>query len=94
MSNAPRDNNSRPSIICASSADGLIIVPIKANPSNNNGLKVDDNTTGSDNGNNGGIAMLDENGVNVWIAMSSDGSDNIVEVYGDAGTGKVLINSN
>ena len=92
MSNAPRDNNGRPAIICASSADGKTIVQIKANPIGH-GLKVDNNTTGSDNGNNSGIAIEDENQVNVWIALASDGSGTLVEVYGDAATGKVLVNS-
>ncbi len=92
MSNAVHDSNGRSTIICAASTDGVTIVPIKANPMNH-GLKIDDNTTGSDNGNNGGNAMIDENSVNVWIAESSANDGSIVEVYGDIATGKVLINS-
>lgn len=91
MSNAQHDQNGRASIICASSLDGVTIVPIKADPTTH-GLKIDDNTTGSDNGNNSGIAIVDENSVAVWTALSSTGDGSIVEVYGDASTGKVLIN--
>lgn len=93
MSNAYRDENNRPTIICVSNADGLTIVPIVAS-STNHALQVEDNTTGSDNGNNQDNAMLDENSVPVWTALSSDGDGSIVEVYADQLTGKVLINSN
>lgn len=93
MSNAPIDQNSRPAIICASQDDGTTIVPITANPSNH-ALSVMDGSTGSDNGNNSGNAKLDENSHPVWIAESSDGSGEIIEVYGDEATGSVLINSN
>jgi hypothetical protein len=91
MSNAKHDSNGRPTVICASSADGLTIVPIYVNVSNNNGLMIDDNTTGSNNGNNSGNAIVDENGVAVWTALSSTGDGSIVEVYGSSN--KVLINS-
>lgn len=93
MSNASRDENSRIAIIAASNLDGTTIVPIKANPTNH-ALKVEDATGGSDNGNNSGVAMLDENGIPVWTALSSDGSGTIIEVYGDPVTGKLLVNSN
>lgn len=90
--NAKKDENGRPTIICASSSDGVTIIPIQANPVGH-GIVYDDNTTGSDNGNNNGKAVLDENGVSVMIAESSDGSGNLIEVYGDANTGKILIDS-
>ena len=93
MTDAYRDENSRPTLICASSADGQTIVQIVADPTTH-GLKVDDNTTGSDNGNNGGSAMLDQNGVPVMTALSSDGDGAIVEVYGDPATNSILIDSN
>lgn len=92
MSNAPIDSNNRPAIICASKLDGVTIVPIKADPATH-GLKNDDNTTGSNNGNNNGVAMLDESSNQVWVAESSAGNGAIVEVYGDISNGKVLINS-
>lgn len=92
MSNAKLDQNSRPSIICASKDDGTTIVPIIANPTTHE-ISVDDASTGTDNGNNGGAAMLDENGIPVWTALASDGSGTIVEVYADPATGKLLVDS-
>lgn len=92
MANAPIDSSNRPAIICASSLDGTTIVPIKSNPSTH-AITVDDNTTGSNNGNNNGVAMLDENSNQVWIAESSAGNGAIVEIYGNASNGKVLVNS-
>lgn len=92
MANAKKDENSRPAVILASENDGVTIVPLKADPTSH-GIEVDDNTGGSDNGNNKGNAMLDQNSVPVWTALSSAGDGAIVEVYGDPATGKVLINS-
>lgn len=92
MSNALHDENSRPTIICASSTNGTDVVQVCAEV--NHSLCVDDNTTGSDNGNNDGNAMLDENSVPVWLVESSDGSGDLIEVYADPATGKVLINKN
>lgn len=92
MSNAGEDANYRPTLICASKADGVTIVPILANPTSH-GVLNDDGTTGSDNGNNGGNSMTDGNMVSVAIALSSDGSGRIIEVYGDISNGKLLINS-
>ncbi len=89
--NAKMDENNRPTIIAVSSSDGITIKQGKANPTNNS-LKVDNNTTGSDNGNNSGNAMLDENSVPVWTALSSAGDGSIVEVYADA-EGQILIDS-
>ena len=88
--NSKLDENSRPTIICASSADGVTIVPIYAN----GGLFVEDDTIGSDNGNNQGSAMLDENSIPVWTAESSTGDGSIVEVYANPVTNSILINSN
>lgn len=93
MSNAGHDENGRTTIICASSADGVTIVPILADPTTHS-LLNDDNTTGNDSGNNSGVAILDQNSVPVWTALSSNGDGTIIEVYGDAATGKVLIDSN
>jgi hypothetical protein len=92
MSNAGHDSNSRPTLICASKLDGVTIVPIKADPTTH-GVKNDDGATGTDNGNNGGNAMMDENMVSVATALSSDGSGRIIEIYGDASNGKLLIKS-
>lgn len=94
MANSPKDQNGRNGITCASSSNGTTIVVVTANPSNNNALSVDDASTGSDNGNNGGNAMLDENSVAVWTALSSVDGTSIIEVYADPVTKKLLIDSN
>jgi hypothetical protein len=103
MANAYRDENSIATLIAASSADGETIVRVTADPTNH-ALTVDDNTTGTDNGNNQGSAMRDENDIPVLIAVSSatatvNGVDYIegvtpVEVYADAASGALLIDSN
>lgn len=83
--NSKLDENSRPTIICASKNDGVTIVPIQADPITH-ALMVETSVGGSDNGNNGNNAMLDENSIPVWTALSSDGSGEIIEVYGDNGS--------
>ncbi len=93
MANAKHDENDRPTLIAASNADGVAIVAVTANPANH-GLSVDDGTSGSDNGNNSGNAMIDENSVAVLTALSSDDDGTIIEVYADPATGKLLIDSN
>lgn len=90
--NAYRDENNRPTII-ATSTDGTAIVRAVASSSSHR-LSVDDGTSGSDNGNNSGIANLDQNSVPVWTALSSVGDGTLVEVYADPVTGKLLVNSN
>lgn len=85
------DENGRATIIAASSNDGVTIVPAVANPSNH-GLRINDASTGSDNGNNEDNAMLDENSVAVWTALDSNG--NLVEIYGNPATNAILIDSN
>ncbi len=84
--NALKDNNGRPAIIAVSNADGKTIQRIYANDV----LLVDDNTTGSDLGNNQGNALIDESGVSVLLAESTLG---LVELYTTI-NGELLINSN
>lgn len=86
------DENGRPTIIAVSNADGLTIVPIYAKPSNNK-LYVHNGVGGTDYGNNLGNAMLDENSVPVWTALSSDGDGSIVEVYADPATNRILVDN-
>lgn len=93
MSNAQHDQNNRPTAIAVSSSDGRTIVQLQANPVNH-ALEIDDDTTGSDNGNNEGSAMIDENCISVFMAESSDGSGDLIEVYADPLTNKLLIDSN
>lgn len=92
MSNAGHDQNGRPTIICASKNDGTTIVPILASASTHS-LMTQDGTGQTNNGNNGGNAMEDENGVVVWTALSSANNGAIIEVYGDPTTGAVLISN-
>ncbi len=93
MVNAYRDENNRPTMTAILNSDGLSITAVKANPATNNSLKVDDNTTGTDQGNHGGVAKIDENGVSVMTVLSSDNDGTIIELYVDS-DGKLLIDSN
>jgi len=88
-----KDENGRNSITCASSTNGTDIVVICANPVTH-GVCIEDASTGSDNGNNGNNAMIDENGVAVWYALSSVDGTSLVEVYANPLTNKILIDSN
>lgn len=90
--NAQRDENHIPTLIATLNTDGSTIIPVQVNALNN-GLRIDDDTTGSDSGNNGDIANRDENHVPVLIALSSVDGVTPVEVYADS-NGKLLINSN
>lgn len=92
MTNARIDQNNRPTMIATLNTNGKSIVRITANVSSNNGMSINDNTTGSDNGNNSGVANLDENSNPVMTALSSAGDGTLVEVYADS-TGHLLINS-
>ncbi len=91
MANAYKDENNVSTLIAASNLDGITPIRVLANPSNH-ALKVDDNTTGSDNGNNDGNATRDENDVPVLLAVSSVDGFTPVEVYADA-DGNLLIDS-
>lgn len=103
MVNAYLDENSVPTLIAASNADGKTIVRVEVDPTNH-GLSVDDDTTGSDAGNNKNNAARDENNRPVLIAVASEtitvnGVNFIegvtpVEVYADPATGELLIDSN
>ena len=88
MSNAKRDENNVPTLIC-SQTDGATIVRIKVNPANN-GLKISDGTTGSDNGPVN--ALRDENSVHVLMAVSSVDGVTPVAVYADS-NGNILTQS-
>lgn len=91
--NAKKDDNGRAIAIAVSSANGETITPVYADPTDHS-LAVDDDTGGTDNGNHGGIAMVDENGTAVLTALSSDDDGTIIELYVDPLTKKLLINSN
>lgn len=93
MANAKLDQNSRPTVIAASSADGMTVKQAVADMSSHR-LLASNASTGTDNGNNLGNAMLDENSIPVWTAKASDGSGSIIEIYADPSTGAILIDSN
>jgi hypothetical protein len=84
--NAKHDENSVPTVIAASKNDGRTI----ANPSNN-ALNVSDGNTGTDYGRS--VAIIDENGVSVIMAVSSTDGVTPVEIYADPVNGKLLIQS-
>ena len=86
------DENSRTTILGTLDSDGISIVQVKVNPVNH-ALKISDDTTGSDNGNNNGVANLDQNSRPVWTALSSAEDGTLVEVYADV-NGNLLVNSN
>lgn len=92
MANAKKDENGRNTLTAVSSSDGVTIIAVQANPANS-ALSVSNAGTGSDAGNNGGVAMIDENGVPVMTALSSNGDGTIIEVYADPLTSKLLIKS-
>lgn len=93
MTNAKHDANTRPTAIAVSNNDGTSIIALEANPTTHY-LKASDGTTGTDEGNNNGVAMIDENGVAVMTALASDGSGQIIELYADPLTKALLINLN
>ena len=91
MTNAQRDSNNVPTLIGVLNSDGNTIVRVKVNVSSNNSLKVDNASTGSDNGPT--RALRDENMVPTLIAVSSVDGITPVAVYTDV-NGNLLIDSN
>jgi len=91
MSNAKKDNNGVSTLLGVLDSDGDTLMCVKVNPSSNNALQVEDNTTGSDNGPS--ISPRDDNFVPALIAVSSVDGVTPVVVYADS-NGKLLIDSN
>ncbi len=101
MAQASRDGNNVPTLLGASSSDGITPVRIKVNPVNH-ALVIDDASSGTDHG--VANAVRDQNFVPVLLAVSSTtatvGGINYiqgvtpVEVYGVAATGALLVDSN
>lgn len=89
--NAKKDENGVSTILGVLDTDGETLVRVKVNVGSNNSLKVDDNTTGSDNGPD--ISPRDENFVPALIAVSSVDGVTPVVVYTDS-NGHLLIDSN
>lgn len=87
---APRDENHVPTILGTLNTDGITPVSIKVSPSTF-GIKVDDNTTGSDHP--ATTAARDANRVpTIWGVSSADGVTP-VSIYTDS-SGNLLIDSN
>lgn len=93
MADAKRDNNQVSTITAASNADGATPVLIKIDSTDGHGVRVDDNTTGSDLSNDNN-ADRDSNGFPVILGVSSADGITPVEIYADPATGKLLIDSN
>lgn len=91
MANAYIDENNKATLTGALNTDGSTPTPVSANPTSHS-LKVDDASTGSDNGNNGGNALTDENNRFTMTAVASDGSGEIVNVYVTSGN-ELMIDS-
>ncbi len=87
--NASRDQNHVPSLIGVSSADGVTIDKVKADPTNH-GLQVNDGSTGSDHGTVD--AQRDQNHTPALMAVSSIDGVTPVAIYTD-GSGKLLVQS-
>ena len=91
MANAAIDENGRQTLTGALNTDGATVVRVKANATTH-GLVIDDGITGSDHGNHGGNAILDENSRQTLTAVASDGSGEIVIVYATSG-GALMVDS-
>jgi hypothetical protein len=92
MANAKKDGNYISTLLGVLNSDGSTIVPVQVNATNR-ALKVDDNTTGSDNGPSPSRALRDENRVPVFMAVSDVDGVTPVAIYADS-EGKLLIDSN
>lgn len=89
MTNAKRDENNVPAMLAVLNSDGQTVTPVKANPANKS-LKVDNNTTGTDNG--PAEALRDENFVTTLLVVSATDGETVVPLYVDA-DGKLLIDA-
>lgn len=90
MNDSKRDNNSVPTLTGILNTDGETSTRVKVNVSNSNSMKVDDDTTGSDNGPTD--AKRDDNRVPVaMVASEVDGTP--VALYANS-DGDLLIDSN
>ncbi len=89
MANAKRDQNNVPTLLAALNTDGITPVRVKVNATNH-GLKISDDTTGTDHG--VANAVRDENNVPVLLGVSSADGITPVEVYADS-SGNLLVDS-
>lgn len=89
MGKAERDNNNITTILGTLNSDGSTPTPIKIDPTTHE-LKIDDDTTGSDN--SGDIADRDDNMVTVMLGVSSADGATPTALYADS-SGNLLIDS-
>ena len=89
MADASRDQNTVPTLLAGLNTDGITPTKVKVNASNH-GLKVVDDTTGTDHGPTN--APRDGNFVPALMAVSSDDGVTPVVVYADS-SGNLLIDS-
>ncbi len=89
MADAKRDSNFIPTLLGGLNTDGTTLVRVKVNPANH-GLKVVDDTTGTDHGPT--AAPRDSNFVPAMMAVSSVDGVTPVVVYADS-SGNLLIDS-
>lgn len=87
MVNAAKDDNRVSTVLATLDSDGETPVRLEADPTTHVVI-VDDDTTGSDNGNGG----RDENRVPVAYAVSESDGETLVALYVNS-TGELLIDS-
>lgn len=89
MAQAKHDNNSIRTILGTLNTDGETPTLVKADPTSH-ALKADDNTTGTDFGDD--IASRDDNRIPVMMAVSSADGVTPVAIYANS-SGELLIDS-
>lgn len=89
MANASKDENGVSTLLGTLNSDGRTTIRVQVNASTHS-LKVDDNTTGSDNGPTN--APKDQNNVPALLAVSSADGITPVVVYADS-SGNLLVKS-
>ena len=90
MANAQKDSNSVDTLLATLNTDGATTTLIQADPDNNS-MKVDDDTTGSDSGPTD--AKRDSNSVPVIMAVSESDGTTPISLYANS-SGQLLVDSN
>lgn len=88
MTDTKKDNNQIPAILGVSNADGVTLLPFKADPTTH-ALIVDDDTSGSDL--SGDVAARDNNGIPAEMAVSEADETTPVPLYANSSTGGILV---
>lgn len=90
MTDTKKDNNQIPAILGVSNADGVTLLPFKADPVTH-ALILDDGVGGSDL--SGDVAARDNNGIPAELAVSETDEITPVPLYANSSTGGILVNS-